>query len=196
MLPNYLLDHVYSFIDFHTMIKLISVPSLYRYLLRLANFVRIMEGTDPVFGILQTLEPYYHLNRYQGITIYQILKFMSGIRIVGNNITYGVTRELWIHNYEWHRVYGPAVIYRSSHHPNLKYREGWYLNGGKHRDHGPSIIVYFDSGKIKYKAYTRCDSPYRPNDEATMVEYNQYGDIVAELWQHIDGSIKMIKRTI
>ena len=207
MLPNYILEHVYSFLDFHTMIRLISVPSVYRYLLTLAHFVRTIKFNVQVqvkvqvhtenLGTLETLEPYYHLNRYKGLTIFDILRFINGVRIYGNNISYGLTRELWINNFEWHRVYGPAIIYRSSHNPNHKYKEGWYLNGGKHRDHGrPTIIVYHDKGTVKYEAYTRHDCPYRPNGQATTVEYNESGEIVSELWQNIDGTIKMIKRNV
>jgi hypothetical protein len=192
MLPEYLLNHVYSFIDFHSIVKLLSVPSVYRYLLTLATFVKNMGG--PVKeSILATLEPFYHLNQYHGINIYIIYNFIKGARIYGNNINYGLTRELWIHNYEWHRVYGPAVIYRGMAQPN-PYQEGWYRNGAKHRPgNKPSIIIYYDNGSVHLQGFTVNDQPFRRDHGPTTVEFDQSGNVISELWQNTDSTIKMIK---
>jgi hypothetical protein len=193
-LPNYILDHTYSFLDFHTIIKLISIPSVYRYLLTLVHFADYMD--QPIKDtVLETLEPYYHLNRYNGINIFDMYKFINGTRIIGNNISYGVTRELWVHNFEWHRVYGPAVIYKSASN-KFPYREGWYYNGVKHREGGPSVIIYFDNGRVHYEGYTYYDVPYKSDGGPTTVEYDKKGELITEVWQNKNGTIKMIKRLI
>ena len=131
MLPDFLWNHVLSFVDFHSIMKfkLISVPVVYRYLLILAVFVKNM-GHQAKGTVLETLEPFFHLNRYQGLNISIIYYFIKGTRYYGNNITYGLTRELWVHNFQWHRSYGPAVIYRGCTHP-YPFREGWYIDGNK-----------------------------------------------------------------
>ncbi len=193
-LPNYLFEYICSFLDFDTVVNLISVPSVYRYLLTLALFVKNM-GQPVKSCILATVEPYYHLNRYNGLTIFDIYRFITGVRILGNNITYGQTRELWVHNFEWHRSYGPAVIYRCTA-ATFPMREAWYFNGNKHRRKGPSIIIYFENGRPRYEGWTRHDYPYRSNSLPTGIEYSKDGEIITEIWQNEDGSIKMIKRLV
>ena len=61
---------------------------------------------------------------------------------------------------------------------------------------GPSVIIYFDYGRVHYEGYTYYDVPYKSDGGPTTVEYDKKGELITEVWQNKNGTIKMIKRLI
>ncbi len=181
MLPHYIEEYILGFVDFHTMIKLISVPFVYRYLLRLARFVdNATENARADEPILAKLEKYYHLNGYAGLTVFDIDRFIRGFRIAGNEVSINLTRQLWINEGQYHRIYGPSLIYGSITHKIFK--SVWYYHDMIHRVNNPAITIYHENGNVKCELYYYFDRPYSYNGYPTAIEYTEDGQVKAIYW--------------
>lgn len=195
MLPFYIEEHILGFVDFHTMIKLISVPTVYRYLLSLARFVERRTNLSLELKLeptLAKLEKYYHLNGYAGLTIFDIDRFLRGYRIPGNEVSIKLklTRELWINQGQYHRIYGPALTYGSS--ARKVYKCVWYYCGMIHRINYPAITLYHENDNIKCELYYYYDRPYSYNGYPTAIEYTDYGTVKRVYW-HDSNSGRVLK---
>lgn len=73
-----------------------------------------------------------------------------------------------------HRNNKPAVINRSNN--NIVIYEGYYQNGDE-RLNGPSILSYYNSGKLKSKKYR-----YTTNDKPSSFTYYENGNIEREYY--------------
>ena len=191
-LPTYLIEHILSFVDFGTMIKNISVPVVYRYMLSLKRYVeqRDHNSNSVSNGILETLEPFYHLNRYKGLTVFDICRFLSGFRLDGTNIS--LNPERWILDSQYHRLYGPAKTYRSITGQVMK--EVWYQHDTIHRYGGPAVTLYYDNGpegqNLPHRdIYFRYDRPHSYNGGPTMIEYSDYGTVIRYWHNSKTGSL-------
>jgi hypothetical protein len=213
-LPFYIEEYILGFVDFHTMIKLISVPIVYRYLLSLARFVDRMNiniNMKESTTTLAKLEKYYHLNGYAGLTVFDIDRFLRGYRIPGNDVSINLTRQLWINKGQYHRIYGPSLTYGSrsqssassyssaSSHAYLRsrkvYKCVWYYCDMIHRLNYPAITLYHENGNIKCELYYYYDQPYSYNGYPTAIEYTDYGTVKTLYWHDSDSGrvLKHIK---
>lgn len=74
--------------------------------------------------------------------------------------------ESWCLNGKRHKENGPAVI--KYYESGQKEYEAWYRNGEFHREDGPAYIVYDKDGRIKEKTY------YLNGNEITEKEFMKY----------------------
>jgi hypothetical protein len=216
-LPFYIEEYILGFVDFHTMIKLRSVPIVYRYLLSLARFVDRRTNMKESTTTLAKLEKYYHLNGYTGLTVFDIDRFLRGYRIPGNDVSINLTRQLWINKGQYHRIYGPSLTYgspssahasasasasehssssasassSSSEHAYLRsrkvYKCVWYYCDMIHRLNYPAITLYHENGNIKCELYYYYDQPYSYNGYPTAIEYTDYGTVKTLYWHDSDS---------
>ena len=196
-LPFYIEEHILGFVDFQTMIKLISVPIVYRYLLNLARFVDRRTNLNLTLNTLEKLEKYYHLNGYAGLTIFDIDRFLRGYRIPGNEVSINLTRQLWINKGQYHRLYGPSLTYGSSSSSSSGsrltsrkvYKCVWYYCDMIHRINYPAITLYHENNNIKCELYYYYDRPYSYNGYPTAIEYTDYGTVKTLYWHDNSGRV-------
>jgi hypothetical protein len=189
-LPGYLIDHILSFVDFGTMIKNISVPVVYRYIFSLARYIELRNSALTHSSLLATVEPFYHLNRYKGLAVFDICRFLSGFRLPGANIC--LIRHIWTLNSQYHRIYGPAKTYRSI--TGQIFKEVWYQGDLIHRVGGPAVILYHDNGVVHREIYFRYDWPYSYNGGPTVIEYGEDGAVSRLCW-HDSSTGRLINVT-
>ena len=188
LLPSYIVDHILSFTDFGTMIKNISVPVVYRYILSLTWYISLRDPSLVKQGMLATVEPFYHLNKYAGLTVFDICRFLSGFRLHGTNIS--INPEIWILNCQYHRLYGPAKTYKSI--TGQMFKEVWYFKDLIHREGGPAVTLYYDNGMKHREIFFRYDWPWSYKGGPTVIEYHQDGTPDRHCW-HDSETGRLIK---
>jgi hypothetical protein len=186
MLHVYIKEHILSFVDYHTIIKLISVPTVYRYLLRLVKYIRYPDDLP----VIAQLEKYYHFNGYNGLSVSDIKMFTRGHRLPGNNVNTSLARQLWILKSQYHRIYGPALTYRIN---GTICKCVWYYEDKIHRANYPAVTRYYDDGSVCAELYYRYDVPHSYDGKPTAIFYTLEGFVSELYWHDSKGRIlKMI----
>ena len=70
-----------------------------------------------------------------------------------------IRKEYWFEDGVWHREDGPAVI--DWHQTGEKYAESWHLKGDLHRQGGPAITSWWDSGHPRIEVWFRHGTKHR-----------------------------------
>ncbi len=91
----------------------------------------------------------------------------------------GIRKEFWFDDGLWHREEGPAVI--DWHQSGQKYAESWHSKGELHRQGGPAITSWWENGRPRVEIWFKHATRHRA-DGPSYQSWDQTGTLTRTEW--------------